>query len=145
MSVKQISVFLENAPGSLMAFCRVLREHQIDMRALNVAETTEYGVMRLITDDLATTMKVLAEEDYIAKTTDVLVMELDDTPGALVAMLSVLSDAKININYFYAALLRAEGKAYLVAKVSDVQAAEKVLADAGYHPLSEEEFAGLLK
>ncbi len=145
MAVKQISVFLENRPGSLMEFCRVLRAHNIDMRALNVAETSDYGVMRLISDDLDYTMKVLSDENYIAKATDVLVMELDDTPGALVAMLEALSDAGININYFYAALLRREAKAYLVAKVSDEESAEEVLIKAGYHPLSAEEFAGLLK
>ena len=145
MAVKQISVFLENRPGSLMEFCRVLRAYNIDMRALNVAETSDYGVMRLIADDTDNTMQVLASENYIAKATDVLVMELDDTPGALVAMLEVLSDAGININYFYAALLRAENKAYLVAKVSDVATAEAELTGAGYHPLSAEEFAGLLK
>ena len=145
MSVKQISVFLENRPGSLMEFCKVLRQHQIDMRALNVAETDGFGIMRLIADDVNTTMKVLEEESYIAKETDVLVMEMDDTPGALVSMLTVLSDAGVNILYFYAALLRQSDKAYLVAKVSDIAEAEQSLTEKGYHPLSAEEFSGLLK
>ena len=145
MSVKQLSVFLENQPGSLMEFCRTLRKHNIDMRALNVAETQEFGIMRLITDDVSQTLKILNEEEYIAKMTDVLVMELDDTPGALVAMLEVLSDAGINIEYFYAALLRASNKAYLIAKVSDVENAESALHEKGYHPLTDEEFSGMLK
>ena len=128
-----------------MGFCSVLRKHNIDMRALNVAETNDFGIMRLITDDIDATMKVLQEEDYIAKTTNVLVMEMDDSPGALVSMLSVLSEADINIMYFYAALLRKSDKAYLIAKVSDIDEAEDVLKSQGYHPLTAEEFAELLK
>ncbi|MGX8716356.1 MAG: ACT domain-containing protein, partial [Lachnospiraceae bacterium] len=102
MSIKQISVFLENKPGQLKKMTSVLAAHEIDMRALSVAETKDFGIARLVVDDVLEAVNVLKEADFIAKLTPVLAIAIDDKAGGLDKLLNYFTDADVNIEYMYA-------------------------------------------
>ena len=104
MSIKQISVFVENKPGSMCAMTAVLAEHNIDMRALSLAETKDFGIVRIIVDDVFDAATVLKDAGYVHSVTPVLGVSIPDTPGGLNKVLQILSDANINIEYMYAFL-----------------------------------------
>ena len=99
MTINQISVFLENTPGQLAEFTRLLEKAQIDMRALSIAETQDFGILRLIVDDPYKTVSVVKDAGYICSITPVLAVEITDKPGSLVKMLTALSGGGINIEY----------------------------------------------
>ena len=102
MNIKQISVFLENKPGALYAMTGVLAQNQVDLRALSVAETKDFGIVRMIADDVYKTTTVLKEAGYIHSITPVLGVAIADVPGGLNRVLQVLTDAKVNVEYMYA-------------------------------------------
>ena len=104
MNIKQISVFVENKPGALYAMTGVLAQNQIDMRALNVAESSDFGVARVIVDDVYKAATVLKEAGYVHNITPVLGVAIPDVPGGLNKVLQVLTDAKVNVEYMYAFL-----------------------------------------
>ena len=99
MTVKQISVFVENKPGKLTEFTKLLEKNHIDMRALSVAETEDFGILRIIVDDVYDTIRVLKDANYVCSVTDILAVELPDQPGSLAKVLSVLSENDINVEY----------------------------------------------
>ena len=127
--IKQISVFLENKPGSLYAMTGVLAQHQIDMRAFSLAETSDFGIARLIVDDVYKTATVLREAGFINKITPVLGVAIPDVPGGLNKVLQVLTDAKVNVEYMYA-FLGGKGvdHAYMIFRVEDAASASAALA-----------------
>lgn len=143
MSVKQISVFLENRPGALKAMTAVLAEHQIDMRAFSLAETSEFGIARIIVDDNDKTTAVLREAGFVHSLTPVIGVALSDTPGGLDSVLQVLSDAQVNIEYMYAFLGGRENAAYMIFRVADNERASAALADKGIKLVEAEELASL--
>ncbi|MEA5002293.1 MAG: acetolactate synthase, partial [Christensenella sp.] len=102
MTVKQISVFLENNAGQLAELTKVLDQNGIDMRALSVAETRDFGILRLIVDDSYKTATVLKDAGYICSITPVLAVAIPDEPGGLHKVLTILGDNKINLEYTYA-------------------------------------------
>jgi len=104
MSVKQVSVFVENQPGALYGLTGVLSQHKIDMRALCVAESSEFGILRLIVNDPDKAAKVLADAGYVHNITPVLAVAIPDRPGGLNQVLQVLLNEKINVNDMYAFL-----------------------------------------
>ena len=127
MSVKQISVFVENKPGSLARVSGALADERINIRALSVGEIGEYGIIRLIVDDPEKANKILKEKGYSVGITEVLAVEMGDKPGSLAKVAGILGKNKINIEYAYAFLTRETNKAVLIARVDDVSKAEEIL------------------
>ena len=136
MSIRQISVFLENRPGKLFELTRLLADQGIDMRALSIAETTDFGIARLIVDDADKAAQVLKEARCIARFSDVLAFAVPDEPGGLHRLLSEFNAAQVNIEYMYAFLGREKGRAYMIFRVTDTEAAEKALAERGLTSLT---------
>lgn len=144
MSIKQISVFLENKPGTLLAMTNVLAQNNIDMRALNVAETKDFGIARLIVDDVYEATTVLKDAGYIHSLTPVLGVSIPDEPGGLSRVLGVLEDAQINVEYLYAFLGGKDAsKAYMIFRVQDHKAAASALAAKGIQVVDQDEMAQL--
>ena len=144
MSVKQISVFLENKPGTLYDMTRVLAEAKIDMRAFSLAETSEFGIARIIVDDVYKTATALKDAGFVSSVTDVLGVAVPDVPGGLNGVLSALSDAEVNVEYMYAFLGGNKGKsAYMIFRVTDIAKASAALTAKGIAQVSAEEIANL--
>ncbi|MBR2764520.1 MAG: acetolactate synthase [Blautia sp.] len=142
MSIKQISVFLENKPGTLNRMTAALSEGRVDMRALSVAETKDFGIARMIVDDVFNAMNVLKEADFVASLTPVLAYEIPDETGGLNKLLGYFTDAQVNIEYMYAFLGGKDAKhAYMIFRVADTKAAEAALAGKGLKAVSQEEIA----
>lgn len=128
MSVKQISVFLENRPGCLNEMTQALADAQIDLRGLSLAETSDFGIVRLIVDDVLGTATVLKDSGFVASLTDVLAVEVPNVPGGLNKVLCVLNKAGINIEYMYAILGNKKSEtAYMIFRVSDNEKAAMAL------------------
>ena len=144
MSVKQISVFVENKPGAMSAMTAVLADNDIDMRALSLAETEDFGIVRIIVDDVYTAATVLKDAGYVHSITPVLGVAIPDTPGGLNKVLSALTDVQINVEYMYAFL---GGKnvdhAYMIFRVEDAQAASAALMSKGIQTIDQEEIENL--
>ena len=143
MSIKQISVFLENKPGKLFELTRLLAENGIDMRALSIAETTDFGIARLIVGDAYGAARVLREGQFIAQYSDVLAFAVPDEPGGLHRLLGAFNDAQVNIEYMYAVLGGEKGRAYMIFRVTDTEAAERALTERGLRPLAPEEMEAI--
>ena len=137
MAIKQLTVFVENKQGSVVSITDTLAKHQINIRALSIAETEEFGILRLIVNDEETAKKMLADEDYLIKVTDVVGVKIGDEPGKLTAALGVLHKAGINVEYLYAFMARTEKHAYVVLRVEDNEEAESILASAGFKMITE--------
>ena len=131
MFIKQLSIFIENKVGRLQAIMDTLSENDINIRALSIAETTEFGILRIITPEVDKAKKVLREVNVISKITDVIAVYIDDKAGGLAKMLKCITDAGINVEYMYAFLGRTEGKALMVLKADDEAKAEKALLASG--------------
>ena len=143
MSVKQISIFLENKPGFLAEVTKVLGQNNIDMRALSVAESSDFGIARIIVDDVYKTTTVLKDAGYINSVIDILAVALPDVPGGLSNVLNVLADAKVNIEYMYAFLGGKTGGAYMVFKVADQDKAAAALNKYRIRMVDQEELGEL--
>ena len=140
MSMKQISVFVENKPGALYALTAVLAQGQIDMRALSLAETKDFGIVRLIVNDLYKTTTLLKDAGYVHSLTPVVGVAIPDVPGGLNRVLQVLTDAKVNVEYMYAFLGGKDvDHAYMIFRVADDKAAETALASRGMQVLDQEQ------
>jgi hypothetical protein len=127
MLIKQLSVFVENAPGRVAEIAGILGENGIDMSALSLADTAEFGILRLIVDDPDKAAQLLRDHDFIVKQTDVLAAVLDDRPGGLTAVLKILAKSKIAIEYLYAFVGSQNGHAVVVLRPDDLSAALEVL------------------
>lgn len=136
MSMKQLSVFLENRPGKLYELAKLLADNGIDMRALSIAETTDFGIARLIVSDAYGAAQVLKEGQFIAQFSDVLAFAVPDEPGGLYNLLSEFNAAQVNIEYMYAFLGGEKGRAYMIFRVTDTEAAEKALVERGLRSLT---------
>ena len=143
MSIKQISVFLENKPGKLFELTGLLADNGIDMRALSIAETTDFGIARLIVGDAYGAARVLREGQFIAQYSDVLAFAVPDEPGGLHHLLGAFNDAQVNIEYMYAVLGGEKGRAYMIFRVTDTEAAERALTERGLQPLAPEEMEAI--
>ena len=140
MNIKQISVFVENKPGALYAMTGVLAQNQIDMRALNVAESSDFGVARVIVDDVYKAATVLKEAGYVHNITPVLGVAIPDVPGGL----NKVTDAKVNVEYMYAFLGGKDTtNAYMVFRVADNEAAAAALASRSIKTVDQEEMNNL--
>jgi len=143
MTVKQISVFLENRPGRLADFTDVLSGNGIDMRALCLAEAADFGIVRIIVNDVYNASTVLKDAGYIFKITKVLAVEMPDEPGALSKTVRLLGDGGVNLEYMYAFTTRKKGKAFMILRVEDNQKAVEILAANGIRPICQDELQNL--
>ena len=144
MSVKQISVFLENRPGCLHEMTKALAEAKIDLRGLSLAETSDFGIVRLIVDDIFGTANVLKDAGFVASLTDVLAVEVPNVPGGLNKVLEILDEAKINVEYMYAILgNKKSDTAYMIFRVNDNDTAGSALKKSGVKIMEPEELSAL--
>ncbi len=139
MAIKQISVFLENKPGMLDAMTAVPADAGITLRALSLAETKDFGIVRMIVDDLYKTVTVLKEKDYISSLTPVVAVMVPDVVGGLNKVLTALTAAQVNLEYMYSTLAGKEsGNAYMILRVADTEKAEHALKKAGFKLADQE-------
>ena len=137
MSIKQISIFVENKPGALYGLTGVLAQNKVDLRALSLAETSEFGIVRIIVNDVYKATTVLKDAGYVHSITPVVGVAIPDVPGGLNRVLQVLSNAKINVEYMYAFLGGKTEAAYMIFRVEDNNAAAEALASRGIKTLEE--------
>ena len=137
--IKQISVFVENTVGAAADAVEILSREGIDIRALSIADTEDYGIMRLIVDDPEKAKALLQEKGIMVKQTDVLALPLEDKPGSLTRILTIFKNGGMPIEYMYAFVGRTHGKAVVVAKAADPLRAAALLAPHGIAPLSAAE------
>ena len=137
MAIKQLTVFVQNKKGTVVEVTDILSRSNVNLRALSIAETQDFGILRLIVNDEKTAEAVLAENGYLIKVIDVLGVKIGDEPGRLTAALAVLDKADINVEYLYAFMARTEKHAYVVLRVEDNAVAEAVLTAAGFKMITE--------
>ena len=137
MSLKQLTVFVENKQGALVSITKTLAAHNVNIRALSIADTRDFGILRLIVNDNDTACKMLAEEGHLINITEVVGVKIGDQPGKLSKALDVLDKAGINMEYLYAFMARTEKHAYVVLRVADNAAAEAALEGAGFHLITD--------
>ncbi len=139
MTIPQISVFLENKAGQLADITGILSENQVNMRAINIAETTDYGVLRLIVDDAAKASSILLEQGFILTMTPVVGVAVPDTPGGLSKVLGVISGAGIDVEYMYSVFGQKDGLACMIFRVADSDALTAVLEQNGISTIAGED------
>ncbi len=143
MSIRQLTVFVENKQGSIVAITDTLAQNNINIRAFSIAETQDFGILRLIVNDESSAEKILNDKGYLIKLTDVVGVKIGDAPGKLSEALKILDENNINIEYLYAFMSRTEKHAYVVIRVEDNNAAEKALAGAGFKLITDADICKL--
>ncbi len=143
MSVKQISVFLENKKGRLAELTDTLEREGVNMRALTLADTADFGVVRIIVDDVERCLEVLRAAGFVAQVTEVVAIEVEDKPGGLHRILQVLDAAAINVEYLYAYVEKRKAGAVVICKVDDRGKAVAALQKGGIMALGADVLKGL--
>ena len=138
MAIRQVSVFVENRKGALADVLRSLSAEGVGLRALSIADTRDFGILRIICDDPKAAQGVLQDGGYITTATDVLAAAISDTPGSLATILEVLSDAGVIVEYTYA-FNSSKAGAYMIFRVDDNQIASAALAGAGIKTANQED------
>ncbi len=131
MTVDQISIFVENKPGKLVEVIETLGTSGVDLRAMSIADTSEFGILRLIVDKPDLALKVLNKDEYVTSVNKVIAVSISDTPGSLAKVLRILSDADISIEYVYAFITHEVGSAYVIIRVENNERAIEVLTANG--------------
>ncbi len=139
MKVSQITVFLENKKGRLAEVTEALARSSVNIRAASIADTIDYGLLRLIVSDPVRARQALAENGFTASETEVLAVEVDDKPGGLARIIRCLADNNVNIEYLYAFVGKSGENAIVVLRSEDSEAARRVLSDQGVVLLSGEQ------
>ena len=140
MKLKQLSVFLENAPGRLYEATQALGEAGLNLRSLCISDTSDFGVLRILVSDVAKARRVIMEKQLPARIDDVVAVEVEDTPGSLARLLRPFQESKVNVEYMYALAGTSSGKAVMVFRFSDNDRAIEVLRGNGVRPLDAESF-----
>ncbi len=140
MIIKQLSIFVENKKGRLAEITKAIAAADVDIRALSIADTTDFGILRLIVNKPDEAAAALKEKGITVSVTNVIAVGINDKPGAFSVPMQILADADIDVEYMYAFITRKSEKAYVILRVADNDAAAKVLIDKGVEILSEEEF-----
>ena len=143
MAIKQLTVFVENKQGAVVSITDTLSKYNINIRALSIAETPEFGILRLVVNDDVTAEKILNEEGYLIKSTEVVGVKIGDAPGKLSEALAVLDKNNINLEYLYVFMARTEKHAYVVLRVENNNAAEEALVNAGFKLIKESDISKL--
>ncbi len=129
MRIQQISVFLENTLGRLETMCQALAQANVNLDTITITETAEFGIVRIIVDDVEKGIDVLKEAGFSPKKVDVLAVEVDDTPGALLKLLQKTRAKGVNVEYMYALTKKSSGRPVMVMSFKDLDVAEKALND----------------
>ena len=137
--VYQISVFLENRAGQFAEITGILAESKIDLRAISIAETTDYGVLRMIVDNAEKATAILMQHGYLMSMTPVLVIAVPDQPGGVAAVLATLAEGNIDIEYMYSLFTHKEGKSYIVFRVAENEKFVELLKSHGLTACTNEE------
>ncbi|MGI6161688.1 MAG: ACT domain-containing protein [Christensenellales bacterium] len=143
MFVKQVSVFIENKKGRLAALTKLLSDNNIDLIALSIADTTNFGILRCIVNDTAAALDALRAAGFTASTTDVLAVEVPDKPGGLAEVLSIIDKADISVEYLYSFVRTQNDNALIIFRMEDTRGALEVLKKSGVTMLSQEQVVAL--
>jgi hypothetical protein len=127
MIIQQVSVFVENRPGTLAEVLKVLQDHDINLRALSVADTADFGILRMVVNDPEKVERILKGSGYAVKSTPVLTLTVDDSPGGLLTQVEKMSSAGINVEYVYAFAATSANEARVVIKVDNLERAERIV------------------
>jgi hypothetical protein len=139
MNIHQISVFLENRTGQLSEITRLLAENHVDIRAISIAESSDYGLARMIVDDSYKASQILLSHGDILSMTPVWAVEVPDRPSGLADMLAVLAQYHVDVEYMYSLFAGKDGRAYMVLRISDEAAFAKAVKEAGITVVGNEE------
>jgi hypothetical protein len=127
MTIDQISVFVENKPGKLVEVVETLGASGIDLRAMSIADTSDFGILRLIVSDSSKALVILREAGFVTSVNQVIAVSVEDKPGGLARVLRVLSDARVSIEYVYAFITHEAGRAFVIIRADDSARALEVL------------------
>lgn len=141
MAIRQLSIFVENREGTLVTVTDALDKAKVDIRALSVADTQDFGILRLIVDDIDKAKNALEESECFVSITNVVGIAVPDEPGALAKVVRLFSDNDINIEYTYAFITVSKQYAYVVVRVQDNNRAEQILKDNGIKLIEESDIA----
>lgn len=137
MIIKQISIFVENKPGRLAEITEIIAKNNINIRALSVADTTHFGILRIIVDNPEEVERILRDAGLTVSITSVITACIHDRPGGLAEVLKLLSSRDIQIEYMYAFIAKSENEAYVVMRIEAEDAAVKLLHDNGFTGMNE--------
>jgi len=143
LRVKQISIFIENRSGRLREVADVLGKNTINIRALSLADTSDYGILRLIVDNPEKARDVLKRDNFTLSETDVIAVEVADKPGGLSEVLDILGETGINVEYMYAFVEKSSNNAVIIFRIEDIETAIKVLGEKNIRILSHEQVTQL--
>lgn len=138
MTIPQISVFLENKAGQLADITDILSKNQVNMRAISIAESADYGILRLIVDDAHKASSVLLEQGFVLTMTPVVGVAVADTPGGLSKVLEIISRADIDVEYMYSVFGQKEGRACMIFRVADTEGLTAILQKNGIDTITGE-------
>ena len=141
--IKQLTIFVENQPGRLTEVFEILAGAGVDIRAVSVADTADFGLLRLIVDQPEKAVEVIERQGIALLLTDVIAIGRDDRPGAFAAALRLLSNAGVDVEYMYAAISRKAGMAHIILRVENWEQAAEILTNGGVELLSPEEVYGV--
>lgn len=137
--VQQLSVFLQNKAGKIAAITRALEQANVDIRALSIADTTDFGILRMLVNDVETAKNALASQHCIVKVNDVVIVAVPDVPGALARVLELMAEEKIDIEYMYSLFNRGKEDAFMVFRVNDEARLTALLEKNGIRIISADE------
>ncbi len=137
--LNQISVFVENKTGRLASVMKILSDNKIDIRALTIADTTDFGIVRLVVKDYEAAVKILKDNDCTATLTKVVAFNVPDTPGGMYSVIDAFENAGINIEYCYSLVTFKEGSASVIVRVEDNAKAEELLKNMNIKLISVED------
>ncbi len=143
MAIKQLTVFIQNKKGSVASVTDILSKNNVNLRALSIAETQDFGILRMVVNDNTTAENVLKESGYLIRSIDVVGVKIGDEPGQLTSALNVLDCAGINVEYLYAFMTRTEKHAYVVLRVEKNEEAENALVNAGFKLIKDSDVSKL--
>lgn len=139
MKIKQLSIFLENKPGSLIAPCNLLAKAGINIQTFSLADTREFGILRFIVKEWEKAQELLLQHGFTVRVTEICAIEVEDRPGGLVSILKVLEKAKVNVEYTYAFTAKFGGKGLILFRFDDIDKAVNALSKAGINVVSASE------
>ena len=143
MTIQQLSVFLENMPGKMVEALETLSAAGIDLRALSLADTADFGILRMIVDKPQEALDVLSKEGYLVRSSEVIPVAIEDKPGGLAAVLRILADAGTDVEYTYAFVAHSCDRAYVILRVDDDELAINALKKNGVRLLTEAEICSM--
>ena len=143
MAIRQVSVFIENQKGALANALHALSDAGIELRALSIADTSDFGILRVITNDNSKAAFALSEAGYVCSVTEVVAACADDKPGGLADLLTILSEQGVDVEYVYAFVAKTGNHAWVVMRVNDNAAAERILRASNITLVSEADIAAV--